>query len=85
MSWALPFDYSVKQANIDTSHPELHNRIISSWKNVIEHQLKLSYVKPGRGIWNVLHDALSLGHSQLQQKLMLNDVMMDNEEIKVLI
>ncbi|WOL17866.1 PHD finger protein EHD3-like [Canna indica] len=65
-----------------TSRSEWHDRIIGHWKIVIEQQLKLSYIEPGLGIWKVLRDALSLGHSQLPQKLMMNDVISDNDQLK---
>lgn len=67
------------------SHPERHDRICRCWRSAIECQLKLSYVTPGQGIWNILHAALSFDHSQLSHKLMMNDVIMDNEQLKVLI
>lgn len=66
------------------SQSDRHGRICHRWKSAIECQLKLYYVTTGQGIWNVLHDALSLGHSQLPQKLMTNDVIMDNKQLKVL-
>ncbi|XP_042377724.1 uncharacterized protein LOC121970820 isoform X1 [Zingiber officinale] len=64
------------------SHPEIHDRICRRWKSAIECQLKLSYVTPGQGIWNTLHAALSFDNSQLSHKLMMNDVIMDNEQLK---
>ncbi|CAL9158659.1 unnamed protein product [Musa hybrid cultivar] len=64
-----------------TSRPEWHDRIIRHWKNVIEHQFKLSYMKPGHGIWNVLYDALSLGHSQLLRKLMMIGAIRNHEQL----
>ncbi|URE00384.1 PHD-finger [Musa troglodytarum] len=64
-----------------TSRPEWHDRIIRHWNNVIEHQFKLSYMKPGHGIWNVLLDALSLGHSQLPRKLMMIDAIRNHEQL----
>ncbi|XP_074573313.1 PHD finger protein EHD3-like [Curcuma longa] len=64
------------------SQSDRHERICHRWKSAIECQLKLSYVTTGQGIWNALHDALSLGHSQLPQKLMTNDVIMDNKQLK---
>ncbi|URD82261.1 PHD-finger [Musa troglodytarum] len=36
----------------------------------------------GRGLWNVFHDALSLGHSQLPHKLMMIYFIRDNEQLK---
>ncbi|CAL9069354.1 PHD finger protein EHD3-like isoform X1 [Musa acuminata AAA Group] len=65
-----------------TFHPEQCHRIICHWNNIIEHQFKLSYMKPGRGLWNVFHDALSLGHSQLAHKLMMIYFIRDNEQLK---
>ncbi|RRT37987.1 hypothetical protein B296_00057567, partial [Ensete ventricosum] len=67
-----------------TSRPEWHDRIIRHWKTVIEHQFKLSYMKPGHGIWNVLFDALSLGHSQLPRKLTMIDAIRNHEQLNVI-
>ncbi|XP_042385065.1 PHD finger protein EHD3-like isoform X1 [Zingiber officinale] len=64
------------------SDPERHDRIYRRWKSAIECLLKLSYLIPGQGIWNTLHAALSLDHSQLSHKLMMNEVIMDNERLK---
>ncbi|XP_042393311.1 PHD finger protein EHD3-like isoform X2 [Zingiber officinale] len=64
------------------SQSDRHGRICRRWKSAIECQLELSYLTTGQGVWNVLHDALSLGHSQLPQKLMTNDVIMDSKQLK---
>ncbi|KAG6511951.1 PHD finger protein EHD3-like [Zingiber officinale] len=57
------------------------NRIISHWKNIVEQQFRLPYIKPGHGMWNVFNDALALNHSQLSEKWMV-DLVEDNKQLK---